>query len=107
MKYFVQDDEGTLTEVCFRDLLGEKLTKDLRFAENITVEIDRHTDGSGSWVQVEQKIKTKEEKKVITTLISFDVNGKSITDFNIYHTPIEELINHDETKCLTKNDNNS
>jgi len=104
MKYFVQDSEGTLTEVCFRDLLAEKLAKDFKFDKNIEIDVDRHTDGSGSWVQVEQKIRNEKEKQIISTVISFDNSGNVIDSFNVYHTPIEEIINSDKTKCLTKHD---
>lgn len=98
MKYFKQDDEGKLQEICFRDMLGEKLAEDLDESSPTMIDIDKHHDGSGSWVEIEQ---INEAKKVqITVAIQFDDEGDDITSINVYKTPVKQIVDSDKTECL-------
>ena len=97
MKIFVQDEDGKLQETNLRDLIAEKLAKDLFDCKPITIDANRLTDGSGSWVEIENKL----DDKIITVTISFDDEGDEITDVNVYLTPIKHIVDHDNTTRLT------
>jgi hypothetical protein len=96
MEYFRKNKDGVLEQVCFRDILGQKLAEDLNIIKSIKIDCDEHSDNSGSWVE----ILIEREKIQVSIVIGFDHEGDVIDDVSVYKTPIERVIKNDKTKRI-------
>lgn len=99
MDIYIKNSDDTLKPVALRDVLAKAIAKGMGTnLENIEMDVDKHNDGSGSWIEVNQL--TDDKSLQIKVSIWFDDDGNNVEDIKVYKTPIKTIIDNDNSKEL-------
>jgi hypothetical protein len=99
MEIYIKKSDGTLKPVALRDALAKAIAKGMGVkTEDVEMDVDRHSDGSGSWVEVSQN--TEDNSTQITVSIWFDDDGNNVEDIKVYKTPVKTIVDSDNIEEL-------
>jgi hypothetical protein len=89
MKIYTGRAVENLREVKLIDLVAESYRQNTDYKVNV----DYHSDGSGSWISLIKET-DKESKDLV---IGFNASGTKIKDTGLYVTPIKKVLVDDES----------
>ena len=90
MEIYIKDTDGKLQETTLFDLMDKALRK-----AGFTMENGSWSDENHNWIGVIQESKKPEQ---VTTNITFENDGNTITGLNVYVAPIKRVVDDDNSR---------
>lgn len=90
MEIYIKDKDGKLQETTLFDLMDKALRK-----AGFTMENGSWSNENHNWIGVIQESKKPEQ---VTTNITFENDGNTITGLSVYAAPIKRVVDDDNSR---------
>jgi hypothetical protein len=90
MEIYIKDTDGKLQETTLFSLMDKALRN-----AGFTMENGSWSDENHNWIGVIQESKKPEQ---VTTNITFENDGNTITGLNVYAAPIKRVVDEDNSR---------